>query len=268
MLKRKQYYYQSYTWPEIKEVVKEQPVVVLPVGSVEDHGRHLPLDVDNFLIGAICEEAAKRMGGEMLLLPPVSYGFEEHHMDFPGTIDIGMEHMLHFVLDITRSVARHGFKRILLADGHGSNMPILDLVARRTVLETDALCGAFIWPSLSTDVIEEVRESEKPGGMAHACELETSLYLYLDGSRVQMDKAQKEIGLPPSQFIWMDLMKSSPVLLMDHWTRFSKSGVVGDPTLASKEKGEKIFEAAVQSLVRLVREFRDYPREPRQDMHD
>ena len=75
-------------------------------------------------------------------------------------------------------------------------MPLLDLTARRTVLETDALCGAFIWPSLVGDLIEEVRESEKPGGMAHACELETSLYLYLDGSSVQMDKAQKEIGLP------------------------------------------------------------------------
>lgn len=100
-------------------MVKEQPVVVLRVGSVEDHGKHLPLDVDNFLISSICEEAAKRMEGQMLLLPPVSYGFEEHHMDFPGTIDIGMEHMLQFVLDITRSVARHGFHCILLADGHG-----------------------------------------------------------------------------------------------------------------------------------------------------
>lgn len=267
MTENKTHYYERYTWPEIKEVVKQQPVVVLPVGSVEDHGRHLPLDVDNFLIGSICEEAARRMDGEMLLLPPVSYGFEEHHMDFPGTIDISMEHLLHFVLDITRSVAHHGFNRILLADGHGSNMPILDLVARRTVLETEALCGAFIWPSLARDVIEEVRESEKPGGMAHACELETSVYLYLDGSRVQMDEAEKEIGLPPSRFIWMDLMDSSPVLLMDRWTRFSKSGVVGDPTLASKEKGRKVFEAVVQSLIRLVREFKNYPRGASQDMH-
>lgn len=263
----KKYYYQSYTWPEINEVVKDQPVVVLPVGSVEDHGKHLPLDVDNFLIGSICEEAARQMDGELLLLPPVSYGFEEHHMDFPGTINIGMEHMLHFVLDITRSVAHHGFKRILIADGHGSNMPILDLVARRTVLETDALCGAFIWPSLARDVINKLRESQTPGGMAHACELETSLYLYLDGSRVRTEKIQKEIGLPSSRFVWMDLMNSSPVILMDHWTRFSKSGVVGDPTVATREKGEKIFRAVVQSLIDLAREFRNYPREHRQDMH-
>jgi creatinine amidohydrolase len=267
MAGRTKYHYQEYTWPEMREVVKQQPVVVLPIGSVEDHGLHLPLDVDNFLIGSICEEAARRLDGQMLLLPPVPYGFEEHHMDFPGTIDIAMEHLLHFVLDITRSVARHGFRRILLADGHGSNMPILDLVARRTVLETEALCGAFIWPSLAKEAIERVRESEKPGGMAHACELETSLYLYLDPARVQMDKAEKEIGMPPSRFIWMDLMSASPVLLMDQWSRFSKSGVVGDPTLATPEKGKIVFEAVVAALVEFVREFKSYDRAPSQDMH-
>ncbi len=267
MAPKKSYYYQHYTWPEIREIVPRQPVVVLPVGSVEDHGRHLPLDVDNFLIGSICEEAARRMDGEMLLLPPVPYGFEEHHLDFPGTIDIQMEHLLHFVLDITRSVSHHGFRRILLADGHGSNMPILDLVARRTVLETEALCAAFIWPGLAREAIDRVRQSERPGGMAHACELETSVYLYLDESRVQMNKAQKEIGMPPSRFIWMDLMSASPVLMMDHWSRFSKSGVVGDPTLASKEKGREIFEAVVTGLMDLVKEFKNYPRGLREDLH-
>ena len=103
--------------------------------------------------------------------------------------------------------------------------------------------------------------------MAHACELETSLYLYLDSSRVQMEKARKEIGLPSSRFIWMDLMSSSPVLMMDHWSRFSKSGVVGDPTLATKEKGEKIFEAVVEALIELVKEFGGCKRDTRQDMH-
>ena len=103
--------------------------------------------------------------------------------------------------------------------------------------------------------------------MAHACELETSLYLYLDPARVQMDKAEKEIGMPPSRFIWMDLMSASPVLLMDQWSRFSKSGVVGDPTLATREKGKIVFEAVVAALVELVREFKTYGRAPSQNMH-
>ena len=260
------YLYQHYTWPKLAEVVSSQPVVVLPIGSVEDHGRHLPLDTDNFLIWSICKAAAERASGEMLLLPLIPYGFETHHMDFPGTIDIGAEHLLHFVLDVTRSVASHGFQRILIADGHGSNMPILDLVGRRTILETDSLCAAFMWPSLALDEIRKVRESE-PGGMAHACELETSVYLHLDSRRVEMDQAKKEVGMPDSEFIWMDLLEGPPVLLMDHWSRFSKSGVSGDPTLATAEKGEIIFEAVVNAFIRLVREFKMRKRGERTDHH-
>ena len=265
-MEHKSYLYQHYTWPELGEVAKKQPVVILPIGSVEDHGPHLPLDTDNFLIWSICEAAAERAAGEILLLPQMPYGFETHHMDFPGTIDIGMEHLLNFVLDITKSVARHGFQRILIADGHGSNMPILELVARRTILETDSLCATFIWPSLAIQAIRKVRQSER-GGMAHACELETSVYLHLDRNRVQMDKASKEIELPQSEFMWLDLLEGSPVLLMDHWTRFSKSGVVGDPTLATAEKGRIIFEAVVEALLRLVREFKNRPRGERTDYH-
>ena len=209
-MQRKDYLYQHYTWPELAAVVKRQPVVVLPVGSVEDHGPHLPLDTDNFLIWSVCEEAAKRANGEILLLPIIPYGFETHHMDFPGTIDIEMEHLLHFVLDVTKSVARHGFKRILIADGHGSNMPILELVARRTNLETESLCATFIWPSLALEQIRKARESPR-GGMSHACELETSVYLFLDSQRVQMDKAVREVGMPDSDFIWLDLLGGSPV---------------------------------------------------------
>jgi len=141
---RQPYLYQHYTWPELGEAVKKQPVVVLPIGSVEDHGPHLPLDTDNFLIWQICEEAARRASGDILLMPIIPFGYETHHMDFHGTIDIQIEHLLHFVLDVTKSAAHHGFRRILIADGHGSNMPILELVARRTILETEALCAAFL----------------------------------------------------------------------------------------------------------------------------
>src|SRR5437764_11884190 len=118
---RQDYLYQHYTWQELRDVVPKQPVVILPIGSVEDHGPHLPLDTDNFLVWNICEEAARRSAGDILLLPQIPYGYETHHMDFAGTIDIRQEHLLNFVLDVTKSVAHHGFRRILIADGHGSN---------------------------------------------------------------------------------------------------------------------------------------------------
>jgi creatinine amidohydrolase len=265
-MERKSYLWEHHTWPELGEVVKKQPVVVLPIGSVEDHGLHLPLDTDNFMISSICEAAAQRAGGDMLLMPLIPFGFESHHMDFPGTIDIKTEHLLNFVLDVTKSVARHGFKRLLIADGHGSNMPILDLVARRTNVETDCLCGTFIWPSLVAKEITQIRESGR-GGMAHACELETSVYLHLDKKRVQFEKAKKEIGMPKSEFIWMDILEGSPVLLMDQWSRFSDSATSGDPTLATEEKGKIVFEAVVDAFVRLIREFKNRPRREPKDHH-
>ncbi len=260
------YLYQHHTWVELKEAARSGPVVVLPIGSVEDHGPHLPLDVDNFLIWEICLEAAKRASGDILLMPIIPYGFETHHMDFPGTIDIHMEHLLHFVLDVTKSVAHHGFRRILIADGHGSNMPILELAARRTILETEALCAPFLWPSLALTEIRKVRESAR-GGMSHACELETSVYLHLDARRVQMDKARKEQGVPQSEFIWQDLTDPGPIKMMDYWTRFSKSGINGDPTLATAEKGKIIFEAVVNNFIRFAREFKNRPRGERTDHH-
>ena len=263
---RIKYLYQHYTWPELGRLAQTQPVVVLPIGSVEDHGPHLPLDVDNFLIWSICEAAAQRADGDILLMPIIPYGFETHHMDFPGTIDIRMESLLNFVLDVTKSVAHHGFRRILIADGHGSNMPILELVARRTILETDALCAAFIWPSLALKEIRALRESGR-GGISHACELETSLYLHLDAERVQMAKARREMEMVASDFMWLDLVDGPPIRLMDHWTRFSKSGTNGDPTLATAEKGRVIFEAVVANFVKLVREFKSRPRGERVDWH-
>src|ERR1700746_107206 len=162
-MERKSYLYQPHTWPERRELIKSQPVVILPIGSVEDHGPHLPIDTDNFLIWSICEAAAQAARGEILLMPQIPFGFETHHLDFPGTIDIHSDHLLHFVLDVTKSVAHHGFQRILIADGHGSNMPILELVARRTILKTDALCAPFLWPSLALKDIRQLRQSGRGG---------------------------------------------------------------------------------------------------------
>jgi creatinine amidohydrolase len=261
------YRYDHYTWPEMKDVIARQPVCVIPIGSVEDHGKHLPLDVDNFLIGSICEETARRIPDEVVLLPLIPYGFEDHHMSFPGTITIRSEHLEAFVLDITLSLAHHGFRKILIADGHGSNLPILDLVARKTVIQSDALCACFLWPALISDTLRKTRQSVYPGGMSHACELETSVYLYLNESAVQMEKAEKEIAFHKSKYYWHDLAGGPPVRLVEWWSRISQTGVIGDPTLATKDKGKLWFEATVTNLIEFIREFRGFELRPRHDMH-
>src|SRR5258706_16308362 len=103
--------------------------------------------------------------------------------------------------------------------------------------------------------------------MAKWWEFKTSVYLYLDPERVQMNKARAEIGQPPSDFIWNDLTDPGPIHMMDYWTRFSKSGVNGDPTLATAEKGRIIFEAVVNNFVLFAREFKKRPMGERVDYH-
>lgn len=261
------FYYDECTWLELKEIVKKQPVVMVTVGSTEQHGHHLPLDTDNFLVRRLCEEAASRIPGEVLLMPHVPYGFEDHHMDFPGSISISAKHLFSFVLDIAKSIAHHGFERILIANGHGSNVPILDLVARHTILETEALCGVFMWTDLVKDIVSEIRESAPHGGMAHAGELETSLYLYLAKKKVHMEKAQVDLNLPTSKYTWLDLIEGSPLHLMDWWSRHSRMGVLGDPTVASADKGKRVFDVSVERIIDLVRDFKRLKRKPRIDHH-
>jgi len=260
--------WEHLTWPELRDRVEDQPVVVLSIASVEDHGRHLPMDVDNFLIRSICEAVGERIPDQMLLLPHLPYGFETHHMDYPGTIDIAADHLVNMVADIGLSVVRHGFRRILIANGHGSNVPVLDLAARKINNQSeDALCASFIWPSLILDTLRETRQSKYPGGMAHAGELETAVYLHLNGEAVRMDLAEADLSFPPSQFIYHDLCGMGPVNFAPWHSQISRDGVVGDPTVATADNGELWFETCVQRMSQLVCEFRDWQARPRTDHH-
>ena len=129
-----EYRYEKLTWPEINDAVDLGKVCILPCGAVEQHGYHLPLDVDLVCPGGIAKGVGMAIPDKLLVLPIVAYGYTGHVMDFPGTINNDFEHFMHHVLDITKSLAYHGFKKIILLNGHGSNMPNLDLVARRTNL--------------------------------------------------------------------------------------------------------------------------------------
>ena len=191
-----EYRYEKLTWPEINDAVELGKVCIVPCGAVEQHGPHLPLDVDLVCPTGIARGAGRQVPDKMLVLPIVAYGYTGHVMDFPGTINNDFEHFMHHVLDITKSLAYHGFKKIILLNGHGSNMPNLDLVARRTNLETDAECVLAAWWNLLTvdkEFLPRWRQSKFPGGCAHACELETSLYLYLDGDNVRKDQIKNGI---------------------------------------------------------------------------
>src|ERR671912_882298 len=133
------YRYEEFTWPELREAVKQQRVAVLPVGTIEQHGPHLPLVTDVLTATEMSRRAVERLAGEAVLMPSVYYAFNEHHLDFPGTISVRGETFIQYVTDIGRSLAHHGFRKVLLVNGHGSNVPYLDIAARNISNETDAI---------------------------------------------------------------------------------------------------------------------------------
>jgi creatinine amidohydrolase len=257
------YRYHHLTWPEMNDAIAQQKVVILPTGSTEQHGHHLPLDVDVFLAESVCLEVGRRAPDRVLVLPPISYGLNFHHIDFPGTIHIEPEVFIAFCLNITKSVAYHGFQKILIVNGHGSNTPLIDLIARRTVLETKSLCAAVNYIPLALPAFEQVRDTAV---VAHADEFETSLYLFLASDRVQMERARADDDVR-GKYLSSDSTADYPVRFNDFWGRWTTCGVHGDPTTATAEKGQVIFEAAVSRLVEIVDEWRAWPLEERSDQH-
>ena len=256
--------YAHLSWPEIRDLYKENLVVVQPFAAIEDHGPHLPVETDCLLINAMCLAAVRKVGKEVLLMPLIPYGYVEHHMDFPGPISIEGHHLIGYLAGALKSLTRHGFKRLLVANGHGSNRPFMDVAARLVMDETAAIVGCITPYSLARNEIKAICESQY---ISHAEELETSLVMHLDETLVDETRRVKEIGFPISKFHWRSLIEAPPLSFMDRWSRISNTGVVGDATLASKEKGAKLFNILVDRLAELIEEFKHREIKPNVDHH-
>lgn len=264
------------TWPEINDAVASEKVVLIPVGSTEQHGRHLPLDVDNVIPTEVCLATAAAVPNLALVAPGIPYGYNIHAMDFPGTVHVAYDHFVEYCVDVCKSFVYHGFKRLVLVSGHGSNTPLLDFVARRIILDTDALAASLMWWDLLTidpKFVPSVRESVFPGGTGHACEIETSAYMHLRPEKARMDRASDHIAWynadrAGGDFIWGDAFGGGPISVFEWTSTFTgNDGVFGQATLASADKGKRLFDETVRQLTAFVEQFRKRERRPRIDHH-
>jgi creatinine amidohydrolase len=261
--------YERLTWPEVRRAAAEDRVCLIPVATLEDHGPHLPLDCDLRIAGEICRRTAQAAPDETVLLPAIPHGYDPHHMDFPGPISIEWDTFTRYCRDVGGSLARHGFARMLYLNGHGSNQNLVETAARLVNVEHPGVLAAAAFYLASPEglrVVEEVRESTR-GGMGHACELETSIYLALDPGAVDMSKAVDERNADETEHAWFDWTDGS-LKVMPWWSSFSRTGVHGDPTKATAEKGRRLLDAAVEECIGYVRELRSMKlperREPRE----
>ncbi len=256
----------TMTWPEVNEAIAERRVAVIPVGAIEQHGPHLPIDTDNVFVVSICETAAERAPETLVALPAIHYGFNDHNMDFPGTVSIKMQHFIDYCFDLGASLAYHGFRRILWVNGHGSNGPLCDLIARRVTNETEALSGSINHWELAWDVIMEQVEAG-PRGVDHACEWETSEYLYLRPELVRKDLIKDEFAPDRGGPRWLypNVAGGTWVHFMNNWSRMSDSGINGAASLATAEKGKAMIETTIARLIEVGRDFKALADVPRVD---
>ena len=255
--------YEKMTWSGIDSAAQAGKLVLLPVATIEDHGPHLPVDTDVVIVSAICRRTAELIPNDVVLMPTVKFGYSPHHMDFPGTVTIKWNTFVEYLLDILRSLIHHGFYKILMVNGHGSNAPLAEMASRLGVVEyPECLCAFVSWWELS-DVREVVAEFRESKTTSHACELETSVYLAVDPDRVKMDKAEKDLTAPISPHFYSDLVGGrpgpefkNPVHLTEYWSTVTQNGVKGDPTKATAEKGRRVLNAAAKELVEILNELK------------
>lgn len=244
--------------PDVAALDRERVVVVLPLGSVEQHGYHMPLGTDTMLAHAVSLAAAAR-AGETTVLPPPWFGFSAHHMRFPGTITLRAETLMALAGDIVGSLVEHGFRRILIVNGHGGNAGVIDVLASTLGHRHygAARLAALTYFQLARREIEELRRS-KTGGMGHACEFETAIVQHLRPELVTVAKAQTAYPDPGSSYLTTDLLGASAIRVYHDFSDLSPSGTFGDPALANPEAGAAFFEAVTEALAAFIDDFRSW----------
>jgi creatinine amidohydrolase len=245
----------NLSWPDVKALDFSKLVVVFPTGSFEQHGPHLPLTTDTDLATAVAKGVEQRLADRVLLLPTLWPGHSTHHMHFPGTLSVDQFAYIDLIVNLGKSVASMGAKKCFILNGHGGNEPPLRPAFRE--LKTQVPQTRFVFASywaLASQVIKQVRESGM-GGLNHACEMETSMMLYLHPDRVKMEKAAPDGPSYTDPYRMADMQYGRPIFFVNEFHEVSKSGVVGRPELATADKGKRFLDGIVDSVSTFVEAF-------------
>jgi creatinine amidohydrolase/Fe(II)-dependent formamide hydrolase-like protein/7-cyano-7-deazaguanine synthase in queuosine biosynthesis len=248
---KKDYLWATLSWPEVESRLKKVDIALLPCGSIEQHGPHLPVDVDHFDAEYLAIKVAEACSDPRpFVLPPVPYGVSYHHEDFPGTISISNEGLYTFIYEIGMSLARNGIKKLIIINGHGDNAPTLNFAAQ--MINRDARIFVAVDSGETSDAdIHLLTESEND---IHAGEIETSTTLAVRPWMVDMEKAEDTDVSFDSDYLNFGSSRGLPWYVRTK--KISQNGVMGRPTKASEEKGKKIWEVMIAHLVNFVEEIK------------
>ncbi len=231
---------------ELRDLAQQDAIVLIPVGSMEQHGPHLPVEVDSALGEAVAiriAETAAARGQQIVTLPPVWTGLSEHHMSFGGTITLELATMAALIGDVCRSLVRHGFRRLALLNSHGGNENALRSIADDLSPKLGVAIVEFCYWHAAAAPIAAILETQ--GALLHACEAETSMMLALRSDLVAMDRLTHD-NHPPAVEL-EDVVGTG----MYRWRALASrtaSGVIGNPEAASAEKGARLIAAIAEDV--------------------
>jgi creatinine amidohydrolase len=247
-------FWAEMTSSAIEKGVKDGKVVIVPVGSTEQRGPHLPTGTDQFIGWEIAKRVAERV--DALLLPIIPIGFSENHCPRAGTVTLSPDTLRHMIRDVAKSLSRDGAKHIVLMSGHAGHLvQLADVCCElnvRGTLGQSRIHNISPYNSVGVEALARILEEEV---FLHAEELETSLMLFLRPHLVQMDKAVREIpAYLPKGLTTPNFLEAIRVFTTSKsFGKDLKTGVCGDATLASREKGEKLLDVLVNATVEAIK---------------
>lgn len=248
-------------YPEIVETAEaDGSVLIVPVGSIEQHGHHLPVATDTILADAVAHLGADRVQGDVpiLVTPAVWTGFSPHHMPFGGTITLEYRTLLAVLENTADAALDNGFDAVLFLNGHGGNKALVtSAVSTVGDAHPEAQVLGLTYFDLAQSFADEIRDSDV-GGMAHGGEFETSLMAYLRPELV--GEGDAEYWSEPYERGGDDLLEGGPLSVYRTFDEYSATGAIGDPALASAEKGEAIYDLLGDELEAILRAIHEQNR--------
>lgn len=234
-------------WPKIQECARQGYVVLLPVGTIEQHGYHLPVDIDAYN----AYEVAKRVAAEVpkvIVAPPVSYGFSPSNAGFPGTLSLRPQTWSNLITEICQGIAQAGFKKIALVNGHGGNIGLAGVTADMMRRELGIQVLLVSWFVVAAKDIEELFGPKTAHN--HAGEWETATQLYLRPHLASQGEPVANPYVYPYRFLGQGGVSMSIAR-----EELTPSGAFGDPTAATGESGQALVERGVKKVAEIIRQY-------------
>ncbi|MEO9804732.1 MAG: creatininase family protein [Reichenbachiella sp.] len=248
---KNEFMWEKLTWKELEERLKIVDTAILPCGAIEQHGPHLPVDIDYFDAVYLANKVAEACSNpKPFVLPPIPYGVSYHHEEFKGTLSVTNDALSRFVYDIGMNLAKNGIKKLIILNGHGDNAPTLSYAAQMINRDAEIFVCVDTGETSDIDLYDLI---ETPNDI-HAGEIETSTTLAIRPEMVQMDKARNETLTFGSDYL--DYTSDRGVAWYVQTKKISESGVMGDPTKATGIKGKKMWKIMITHLVKFVEEIK------------